>query len=213
VVSETIEVMRRLWSGESVTWAGERFRLADAQLGMGPQDIPVWIAARGSQLLRRAGQVADGVVLEVKADLPAALDLVDEGAADGERRPDRIYLDRLAYRPDLYEQSASSVFVHVLMDSPTRQLRALGLDDEEIERFRMVYETGGPRAAAAHVTDDIVRKHQIVGSPEECSDVLRNLTAQLDLDVFLFYIKRPGLDENIRAIEDVHAIVERARAV
>ena len=212
IVSETMEVMRRLWAGEPVTWEGERFRLDGAKLGSGRHDIPMWIAARGPRLLREAGRAADGVVLEVKADLPAALELVTEGVRDGQRRPDRIYLDQLAYRPDLHPGAASSVFVHVLMDSPTRQLRALGLDDEQIEAFRTAYETDGPGVAVAHVTDEIIRRHQIVGSPRECSEILGRLTAQLGLDVFLFYVKQGGLDGNVRTMEDVHAIIEDARA-
>ena len=120
----------------------------------------------------------------------------------------RIYLDRLAYRPELHTGGASEVFVHVLMDSPTRQLHALGLDDERIEAFRAAYETEGPSAAAAHVTDDIVRRHQIVGSPDECSEVLGSLIDEHELDVFLFYVNQPGLDDNIEKMTDVKAIVE-----
>ncbi len=209
VLDESIEVLKRLWSGETVTWAGERIHLDDARLGLGPQDIPIWIAARGPRLLRLAGRVADGVVLEVKADLPDALELVSEGAADS-RRPDRIYLGQLAYHPEQIAGGVSSVFVHVLMDSPERQLRSLGLTGDEIAALRTAYESGGPELAATHVTDEVIRRHQIVGSPEECSRILGTLATQLDLDVFLFYIKHAGLEENVRMMTDLQAIVANA---
>ena len=212
VVGETVEVMKRLWSGEQVTWAGERFRLDNAMSGMGPKDIPVWIAARGPRLLHLAGRSADGVVLEVKADLPEALALVGGGATDRIRRPERIYLDRLAYRPDLRVGATSSVFVHVLMDSPARQLRALGLDDGQIEAFRSSYETDGPEQARSHIPDEAVLQHQIVGSPEQCSAVLRDLVTGLELDVFLFYLNHRGLAANIEMMEDVRAIVDAANS-
>jgi len=206
VMHETIEVMRRLWSGKATTWGGEKFRLNEAQLGLGPQDIPVWIAARGPGLLGLAGQVADGVVLEVRADLSSALLLVDEGTTNI-TRPDRIYLGQLTYRPEQVAAGVSSVFAHVLMDSPRRQLLALGLTDEEIAAFRSSYESDGPEAALAHVTDEVVRRHQIIGTPEECSDVLHTLQDQLQLETFLFYIKHAGLEENARMMSDIHAIV------
>jgi 5,10-methylenetetrahydromethanopterin reductase len=210
MVAESIEVLRRLWTGEPVTWAGDHVRLDGAQLGMGRQEIPLWIAARGPRLLRLAGRAADGVILEVKADLPAALALVEAGAADSGRRPDRVYLDRLAYRPEQHAGHVSEVFVHVLIDSPTRQLRALGLGDDEIDAFRTAYRTDGPAAAATHITPELVRRHQIVGSPAECADTIRDLVTRLDLDVFMFYVKSPGLEDNVQMMRDIHAIVERA---
>lgn len=211
VLDETIEVMRRLWSGEPVTWEGERFRLDGARLAAGDQQIPIWVAARGSRLLRLAGRVADAVVLEVRADLAGALALVDEGGTGAETRPARVYLDRLSHRPELGSGGASEVFVHVLMDSPDRQLRALGIDDETIAVFRSTYRTDGPSAAASHVTDDVIRRHRIVGTPEECSEVLAELAVEHQLDVFLFYVNQPGLAGNIAKMDEVRAIVESAR--
>ncbi len=211
VLAESIEVIRSLWSGESITWSGDHVRLDGAQLGMGHQQIPLWVAARGPRILRLAGRLADGVMLEVKADLPGALELVGEGHTGDTRGPDRIYLDRLAYRPDQYQGSVSEVFVHVLMDSPTRQLLSLGLSEQQIDAFRTAYRTGGAKLASEHVTDDIVRRHQLVGSPAECSDMLRSLTEQLDLDAFCFYVKSPGLDNNTQMMREVLAIVDDAR--
>jgi len=211
MVAESIEVIRSLWSGESITWSGDHVRVDGAQLGTGPQQIPIWVAARGPRMLRLAGRSADGVMLEVKADLESALALVDEGVAGGAQSPDRIYLDRLAYRPDQYQGSASKVFVHVLMDSPDRQLLSLGLSQDEVDAFRTAYRSGRSELAAAYVTDDIVRRRQLMGTPAECSDMLRGLTEQFDLDAFFFYIKSPGLDANTQVMREVLAIVDDAR--
>lgn len=210
VVGETIEVMKRLWSGEAVTWHGDRFCLDDARLGPGPQDIPLWIAARGPRLLSLAGRAADGVILEVGADLAGALALVDEGTPAGVPHRTRIYLDQLAYRPDLRQGTASEVFVHVLMDSPTRQLHALGLTDPEIAEFRGVYRSEGAAAAADLIPPDVVRRHQIVGTPEECRRTLGELAARHELDAFFFYVKSPGLEANVALMTDVHRIAAAA---
>ena len=47
VMRDTIEIMRHLWTGETVTWEGKRHKLDSAQLGMSKQDIPIWMAVRG----------------------------------------------------------------------------------------------------------------------------------------------------------------------
>ena len=62
VVSDTLTVLSKLWSGETISWRGEHCALDGAQLGMGAQDIPIWIAGRGPLVLGLAGEVADGVI-------------------------------------------------------------------------------------------------------------------------------------------------------
>jgi len=211
IVDETIEVMRRLWSGESVTWTGRHHRLDGARLSTGRREIPVWVAARGPRMLALAGRRADGVVMEVKSDLPQAIELAS--AAERSDRPRRIYLDRLAYRPELETEGASSVFVQVLVDSPDRQLRALGLSSAEIEQLRSTYHDAGSAAAAALVTTSIIHAHQIVGQPDECSRILGRLTQEHELDVFLVYAKNRDLNENLTMLREVRSIVDDANSL
>ena len=79
VLADAVEAMTQLWSGGSVTWAGETCALDQAQLGLGAQEIPLWIAGRGPLVLGHAGRVADGVILTVKPDLGAAIEVVHAG--------------------------------------------------------------------------------------------------------------------------------------
>ncbi len=210
VVAETIEIMKRLWSGGPITWEGDRYALDAARLSTGHHEIPIWVAARGPRLLTLAGAAADGVILEIAADLGGALDLVEGGTPAGVPRRTRVYLDQPAYRPELHRGTASEVFVHVLMDSPARQLRSLGLTDGEIAEFRRVYRSQGAEAATSLIPPEAVRRHQIVGTPGECSRTLGDLALRHDLDVFLFYLKSPGLEANRRLMSDIHDIVRNS---
>jgi alkanesulfonate monooxygenase SsuD/methylene tetrahydromethanopterin reductase-like flavin-dependent oxidoreductase (luciferase family) len=49
-------------------------------------------------------------------------------------------------------------------------LRAVGLQDAEIERIRDVYWADGAEAAAAHVTDAMVDHWTWIGSAEEVAE-------------------------------------------
>lgn len=99
VMREFVECLRALWTGEGVTYEGEIFQLDGARMAFRPpEEIPIYIAAMGEQMLRMTGRIADGVVLSagLSPDYAArSLALVAEGAAKAER--DAAGLRRAAY--------------------------------------------------------------------------------------------------------------------
>ncbi len=65
-IREAIELCRRLWTGERVTYEGEIVRFLGGKLDfpLSPELTPkIWVATRGVQVLRMAGAVADGVLV------------------------------------------------------------------------------------------------------------------------------------------------------
>jgi probable F420-dependent oxidoreductase len=61
-LGEQIDLMRRLWTEESVTYAGRSHTVTGAGIAPPPvqRPIPVWIGASSPPALRRAGRLADG---------------------------------------------------------------------------------------------------------------------------------------------------------
>jgi probable F420-dependent oxidoreductase len=62
-MEESIEVMRRLWSGEAVTFEGEHFTFDDVRIEPPPSrpgGPPIWLAGSGGPALRRVARLADG---------------------------------------------------------------------------------------------------------------------------------------------------------
>lgn len=206
-LADAVEVMRALWSGKTVTWQGQTCALDAARLGLGPQDIPIWIAGRGPMLLGLAGERADGVVLTVKPDLGAALALVTEAARQADREPpSRIYLGRVCYTPALLE-GQSRTLSYVLMDSPQRVLSSLGFGTEEIEVVRRAVETNRPDLVDPLVTDELLRRYQVAGTPAECTAQLTELRATQNLDVVLIDVLSADLEENIALIHESYPIL------
>ena len=210
LMADTIEALRLLWRGEPVTWQGRRLSLEGAQLTTGTHSIPVWVAARGSKMLALAGAHADGLVLMVKSDLTDAFGIAEQarqeahGSSAGSPLM-RVYLDRLAYRPEMIEE-AKHLYGYAIMDSPPRILKNLGLSDAEIAGLKQAFAEGGPAAVGRLVTDELVSEYQIAGTPAECRSQLEHLIGAHDLNAFFVNIISPGLDANRDLLTEVVSI-------
>lgn len=94
---EQIEVLRRLWSEESVTFNGKYHTVTGAGLAPLPvqRPIPVWIGANSKRGLERAGRIADGwfPMVVPGPGLEAARSVVDQAAVDAGRDPKSIGME------------------------------------------------------------------------------------------------------------------------
>ncbi|MGE3835512.1 MAG: LLM class flavin-dependent oxidoreductase [Acidimicrobiia bacterium] len=89
IMREHLVALRGLLAGEEVTMAGHAVRLERARLGPVGQPVPVMLAALGPQMLRLAGEAADGALLNwaAPAEVARARSLVAEGATRAGRDP------------------------------------------------------------------------------------------------------------------------------
>ena len=94
---ETVEIVRALLRGETVSLQGKVVSLADGRLDFAPvrADIPIYFATHGAQVSKLAGRVADGVLIANTLHprmLEFYLDRVREGMAQANRAPDSFDL-------------------------------------------------------------------------------------------------------------------------
>lgn len=201
VLRETIAICRDLWTGEKITRHGDRHSLVNAQLELGKQDIPIWIAGRGERVLEMAGEMADGVLLMVKPDIGPALDRVN----DPQHRLMRAYMDRMAYTPGMIEDS-THIFPYVLKDTPDRQLAGF-LSNEEIRLIRNTIAEGGVTALSKIVTADMIKRYKIAGTKSECHESILQIERDHQIDLFIVNITTPGLQANQTMLREVKAIL------
>lgn len=115
-MDEQIELLRKLWTENSVTHHGESERVTGAGLAAMPiqQPIPIWIGGASPAAYRRIGRLADGwfPMIRPGADLEAALRLIGEAARDAGRDPAAIGMEgRVGWRRDEPETFRSRVEV------------------------------------------------------------------------------------------------------
>jgi coenzyme F420-dependent glucose-6-phosphate dehydrogenase len=103
---EAVQIIKKLWTEEWVTFKGEYYWIKDSNLYSKPQKpIPLYIAAMGSQTARFAGQEGDGLVTnENNVDIlkNKLLPAFKEGAEKSERNFDT--LKKILFIPASYDE-------------------------------------------------------------------------------------------------------------
>jgi 5,10-methylenetetrahydromethanopterin reductase len=90
---EATALMRRLWNGERVTTDGEVVKFKDGALDWTPTVVPqLYIASRGPQILRLAGEIADGILIGSFAT-PPGIEYAKQHIAAGLRAANRTWSD------------------------------------------------------------------------------------------------------------------------
>jgi probable F420-dependent oxidoreductase len=102
---EQIELLRRLWTEQSVTFHGRFDHVTGAGLAPLPlqRPIPVWIGAQSPRAYQRAGRLADGWFpqMEPGPQLDEAREMVNRAAVEAGRDPASIGMEgRVTWRAD-----------------------------------------------------------------------------------------------------------------
>ena len=201
---EAIEVARLLLSGESVKFAGRRYRVS-GRLAMGSHALPLWLAASGPQMLELAGEKADGVVISAGTS-PAFIDWCLQIVRRGEKRGGRAVkkaalvvcsVDGETRRAHERVRRRLAYVLRGAHHSRNLQLAGTRLDQSALadafaqENWQRVDEL---------MTDEVVARHCVSGTVDEASAMLEAYR-NAGLDEIVAY----GMHER-RQLEDVIAM-------
>jgi len=191
-MEEGIEIIRRLFQGETVTFRGQVFSTHEARLQFPVRrDLPIWVATRGDRMYELAGRVADGVMIATYATPPGvrhALGLIERGArAAGRTMKDLTLLTRVDVSVGSSSKEARDavkpMIAMFLMGSyPDQQfIRHSGLQvpDELLEVMKAKNEALS--LASGHlVPEEFVDAFAWAGTPDE---VARQVAAVVSLGI------------------------------
>lgn len=188
--------IRDLAEGREIEYDGAPLRLKWAS-----GTLPVWVAAYGPKALRAAGRVADGLIMQL-ADpyiIEWSLRYVREGAEEAGRSFDDIQIMSAApaYMTDDLEAAREQVRWFPAMVSNhvvdlVHRYASTELPRELTEfiaaRDHYDYADHGRTGAehASFVTDEVVDRFCVLGTPDQCLAKLRELEA-LGVDQFNIY--------------------------
>ena len=183
---QAVEIIRRLWTGEEVTYEGSVFSVRQARLAFTVSPPPlVLVAARGPQMLALAADIGDGLIThgvseeylaylrrlvsakhgETESNRDARMIAVVAGAvidADLDRGRDRLRKSCILM--------AGGSFADFLID-------IYQLDRAQVGHLREAVAAADWVEAERRVTNSMVDAFCLVGSPDQLQQQIANLEA------------------------------------
>ncbi|MBE0523718.1 MAG: 5,10-methylenetetrahydromethanopterin reductase [Methanosarcinales archaeon] len=182
MVRETVEVVKQLTAGESVSYNGNVVSIKKAKLNFGKRAVPVYIGAQGPGMLRLAGELGNGALVNAShpRDFEFAVKLLKEGAASDTDR-DFSQFDVGAYTSFSVAENrekavaaARPVVAFITAGSPPDVLKRHGIPQEDSTRLNEAFKKGFKRAVQ-EVTDDMIMAFSICGTPGDCIEQIHEL--------------------------------------
>jgi probable F420-dependent oxidoreductase len=150
-IEEQVEVLRRLWCEELVTFEGRWHKISDAGLNPLPvqRPIPIWFGASAGVAIRRAGRLADGwIAMTMPKTRPDLLDIFRDAAREAGRDPASLGLEALIGLgeggPDDWARTAEDYLKVGVTHVDARPMNAgLATPDAHIEALRRFRDAVG----------------------------------------------------------------------
>ncbi len=169
MMREYVALLRECFSGESVTFEGDFWTVKRFRLGvrLGEKKPKIVMAALNPQMLKLAGEIADGVLLNYlpATHVPQSVAQIRKGGNA------RVFSYVHAAFGD-YEQHALSarkdLFNYAMSDSYANMFRSAGFSDE-INSLREKYNQRDREGALASISEQMIQAIDFIGSASDIS--------------------------------------------
>lgn len=181
IFEESIDLLRRAWSGEEINFPGEYFDIQGVRILPRPiqrPNPPLWIGAWLKPAIERAARLGDALVLSPSAALGPTIDVANlfkETAKAAGRSPDLVLM-RDAWVADSREDAA----------------RVYG--PEVMDAYKYYWRNGaaafsGIESEDAFQYENMWKDRIITGSPEECVEEFKRWQDATGANYFLLRLR------------------------
>jgi probable F420-dependent oxidoreductase len=164
---EFVTLVKECLTGESVTFKGDFYECSRFRLGvrLGEKRPKVVVGALNPAMLRMAGEVADGVLLNYlpASHVPWSVDRVREG---GDAKVYAYVHVGVCEREDGIEAARRDLWSYAVVDSYARNFERAGFGDD-VAAIRERHAAGDREGAVAAVSDKFVDAIDIMGDAKQ----------------------------------------------
>jgi 5,10-methylenetetrahydromethanopterin reductase len=187
MMRECIMGIRTLLAGEEYSLIGHPLTLQFREQifswelpAISSRKVPIYLGGRGPKMTRLAGELADGLLIELcvpPVEIPERTGELHVGAEQAGRDPSSLEVacnihTTVTSDGELDEQLREHIAGWYATRVPDSSLERTPLDVREVEHIRSIVESQGRRAAAAFVTRPMIQNLCAAGTPDECLNKL-----------------------------------------
>jgi len=171
---ESFRIIRNMLDRSASELKGRRFIVHDVSLGfnMKSSRVPIYLAAVGPKMLKKAAQLADGVIMSGGSStyyLRHAIPIIRDGlASSGKSRFDLVCLALLALSNDRWKARESLkpwVMMPLLRKGRAKQVLP---DETVLAKSKAAWDSGDRRKAEREFPDEVMDAVSIAGGVEDC---------------------------------------------
>lgn len=206
-LKEAIEIIKRLTTGERLTYDGEVFKVQNLELEPKPtHKIPILVGARGPKMLKLTGKYADGVLGSVPIPkIPYMIKNLEEGAKSKNRNiSDFIIADGIPFAISKYRDDALDLVkpaIAMMMTFLNDDLIIdAGVPRERLEKVRSLVGNNEMEKVKDLITEEDLNNFSISGTSK---DVLSKIKELKDLGINHILVQPPFGDSIEYAIKTV----------
>ncbi len=178
---QAVSTLKNLWAGETVTICGEVFKLSNYSLELKkPIRIPIFLGVRGPQMLKLAGEIADGIILSGPMEyIKYAVNILNESAREHGRNTKDIekvvWLPTIPTFSGVKETLARRIVALIIADTPQKIVDLLAVDGERINHIRRKVRDSGAKSAIDLVDENLLDMFAITGDSVHMVDMFEKL--------------------------------------
>ena len=174
LMREYVTLLRQCLSGEPVTFEGDYFSVKRFRLGVPLKERKpkIIMAALNPQMLKLAGEIADGVLLNYlpSSHVAASVKTVREG---GDARIYAYVHSAVGRLEERIKSARRDLFNYAMADGYARMFRQAGFESE-VDELRKRFAAKDRDGAIASISERMVQAIDFIGSESEVTDFVKN---------------------------------------
>jgi len=183
-VREAVEVIRRQIAREKGGYEGKRFRTsAGARFNFKVRNrIPIYIGAQGPKMLRLAGAMGDGALINASHpdDIREAVKQIMGGVERAGRQPDEIEIAAytsfsVAEKEKKARNAVVPVVAYIVAGCPPAILEKHGISPDVADRIRGDLANRRWGEAFGAVDSNMIDSFAVCGTPDQCTEKIEDL--------------------------------------
>ncbi|ETW96342.1 MAG: hypothetical protein ETSY1_27000 [Candidatus Entotheonella factor] len=183
--AEYVGMLRQALRGERLVHQGRFYASQQFRLGVeAPGEMPIYLAAVNTKMLRLAGEIADGVLLtwvpleavpQVVADIRAGAEVAGRNPRDVDIA---MYLRTCVTddRPAALEWLRRDITGYTVADVYSRVFRRFGFQ-AEVDAMQEAWQRGDRALATAQIADPMVDALGVIGTADACREKVEAFAA------------------------------------